>query len=395
MRIIRAREQVEMLEPWRTATENAPVKLYRGLNLDSTAPGMENVHSALQKGWDHPEVGGHVLNALQSGAHKGLGNHWTTDPEQASKFARWPNEETGQGGNMQALIEADWDGQGEDHNRTDTREFSSSGERIREFSQEKERTLNPGAGLNVTGVHVKPYDNDYWNGPDDGSPVDHDHDGPWNKVFSNSASHTAILRKAKDWSADWSGSVGATPKTTTVYHGTSPENANAIVDSQSWLPGNGGWFTPERSRAEAYGGSVISTELPSHRVPKDPEFYLPHTTRMLRKGPFKHASYYGHGPEDKALGLGQVSKIYNQARGNPEHPVTMYRALPHGNTSFNTGDWVTPSLSYARQHAMHPDDPSQDMPVIKSTVPAKHLHTDGNSIYEFGYNGPSHQGEVV
>jgi 2'-5' RNA ligase len=37
---------------------------------------------------------------------------------------------------------------------------------------------------------------------------------------------------------------------------------------------------------------------------------------------------------------------------------------------------------------MHPDDPSKDWPVLKATVPAKHVHTDGNDINEWGYNGP-------
>lgn len=107
-----------------------------------------------------------------------------------------------------------------------------------------------------------------------------------------------------------------------------------------------------------------------------------------------HPQYYDSG-EVSPRDTKNVQKMYNRVNGNPEAPVDMYRALPHGNTKFNTGDWVTPSLAYARQHAMHATDPSQDWPVIKSTVPAKHLWQNGDSYYEMGYHGPGHEGQVV
>lgn len=107
-----------------------------------------------------------------------------------------------------------------------------------------------------------------------------------------------------------------------------------------------------------------------------------------------HPHYYAHGEvgsrETKA-----VQQMYNRANGNPESPVDIYRALPHGNTQFNTGDWVTPSLEYARGHAKHATDPAQDWPVIKSTVPAKHLWQNGDSYFEMGYHGPSHPGTAI
>lgn len=74
------------------------------------------------------------------------------------------------------------------------------------------------------------------------------------------------------------------------------------------------------------------------------------------------------------------------ARGRPEATVRVYRAVPHGVTEINPGDWVSPSKSYARQHGTHPDDPAQDWPVISKVVPAKHLREgSGNSIHEWGY----------
>ncbi|QIG58324.1 acetyltransferase [Gordonia phage Skog] len=107
-----------------------------------------------------------------------------------------------------------------------------------------------------------------------------------------------------------------------------------------------------------------------------------------------HPQYYSYG-EVSPRETKSVQQMYQRTNGNPHEMVDIYRALPHGKDDFHTGDWVTPSLEYARQHAMHPDDPSQDMPVIKSTVPAKHLFHNGDSYYEMGYHGPSHKGQVV
>jgi hypothetical protein len=109
-----------------------------------------------------------------------------------------------------------------------------------------------------------------------------------------------------------------------------------------------------------------------------------------------HPQYYAHSSEAPGVrGMKQTQQMYNRVNGKPEEMVDIYRALPHGNTSFNTGDWVTPSLAYARGHAMSEGGPEGDMPVIKSTVPAKHLYQNGDSYYEMGYHGPGHQGTVV
>jgi 2'-5' RNA ligase len=78
----------------------------------------------------------------------------------------------------------------------------------------------------------------------------------------------------------------------------------------------------------------------------------------------------------------------HRTKGKPDTPVTIYRSVPHGVSHIRTGDWVSTSSQYAREHGMHPDDPSKDWPVLKATVPAKHVHTDGNDINEWGYNGP-------
>lgn len=115
------------------------------------------------------------------------------------------------------------------------------------------------------------------------------------------------------------------------------------------------------------------------------------------------SAYYDH-PEWwlNSLDKNRNKEVINQlrsARGNPEHPVTMYRALPpehiqNGQAHFNPGDWVTTTKGYAQEHAVNDDNPENDWPVVAATVPAKHLWTD-NDAYEWGYHGPKIQGKLV
>ncbi len=74
------------------------------------------------------------------------------------------------------------------------------------------------------------------------------------------------------------------------------------------------------------------------------------------------------------------------AEGRPDHPVTVYRALPADRREFNTGDWVTTSGAYARQHG---ESNLRHTPwhVVRADVPARHLFNEGY-MSEWGYQGP-------
>lgn len=74
------------------------------------------------------------------------------------------------------------------------------------------------------------------------------------------------------------------------------------------------------------------------------------------------------------------------AEGKPDHPVTVYRALPADRREINTGDWVTTSGSYARTHG---ESNLRHTPwhVVKADVPARHLFNEGY-MSEWGYQGP-------
>jgi hypothetical protein len=77
--------------------------------------------------------------------------------------------------------------------------------------------------------------------------------------------------------------------------------------------------------------------------------------------------------------------LLQAAKGNPDHPITIYRAVPKefAGEDIYTGDWVTPNLDYAKQHGLYFDDGYH---IIEKTVPAKHIWTNADSIHEFGYD---------
>ena len=98
---------------------------------------------------------------------------------------------------------------------------------------------------------------------------------------------------------------------------------------------------------------------------------------------YDHPRWYHHGAGasyDK-----ESTQVIMGARGNPDHPVRIFRAVPHGVKDINPGDWVTPSRSYANQHAESNLD-SDKWSVLSKVVPAKHVvEGSGNSINEWGY----------
>ncbi len=78
--------------------------------------------------------------------------------------------------------------------------------------------------------------------------------------------------------------------------------------------------------------------------------------------------------------------LVRRYRGKPAAIVRIWRAVPRGVRTINSGDWVTIVEGYALQHAMA-DDPADDMPVIHADVPAGVVFTNGDSLLEWGYAG--------
>jgi hypothetical protein len=94
--------------------------------------------------------------------------------------------------------------------------------------------------------------------------------------------------------------------------------------------------------------------------------------------------FYGHGGDAENMDK-ETMAIMQQAKGNPDYPITVYRAVPKefADEDIYGGDWITPNINYAKEHGRRFDDGYH---IIEKTVPAKHIWNDGNSIHEFGYD---------
>ena len=94
------------------------------------------------------------------------------------------------------------------------------------------------------------------------------------------------------------------------------------------------------------------------------------------KGPHIYGGHSDIGMQDVRTAQGY--------RGQPEKPVTIYRAVPKGVKDINPGDWVAINRQYAQEHGeSHLDNKFH---ILRKTVPAKHIVNPGDSPSEFGYH---------
>lgn len=166
------------------------------------------------------------------------------------------------------------------------------------------------------------------------------------------------------------------------------------------------WPGGVNSSGEAYYDAARTDIRPEHILDDDPlrktaagvdDYGMRH--RPLRDGApahdltegyqediYTHPRYWAAEWPEK--GAAEGLKQLRDARGNPEHPVTIYRASPSGAPyRMHTGDWVSLSPSYAAQHAYNEGD--DEWHVHKAVVPAKHVRDAGTDQYrEQGYWGP-------
>jgi hypothetical protein len=81
--------------------------------------------------------------------------------------------------------------------------------------------------------------------------------------------------------------------------------------------------------------------------------------------------FYGSGDKREAAAL----KVMHSVKNNPNAEVTIYRGVPKGVNSINSGDWVTISPEVAKDYGN----------VISMKVPASHITSWPDSLLEFGY----------
>jgi hypothetical protein len=96
------------------------------------------------------------------------------------------------------------------------------------------------------------------------------------------------------------------------------------------------------------------------------------------------AQLYGDGDIKRDA---EVFRVIQGFRNKPDAKVTIYRAVPKDlpkDAKINSGDWVTIDKRYAQDHGLRNFD--GNFKVLKKEVTAKDIFTNGDSIYEFGYD---------
>lgn len=141
-------QDITFLPPERTAA--APQTLWRGFAIP-------HVQSPIPKSWLRPrekfqqkrfQMGPILLDAVQRGhwdyssaGETGLGRHWSRSRAVAERFAMGDEQYS-----LPVVIETDWDGTGEDPDRTNVNG---------DYPDEQEITLLPGTPLRITRVYVR------------------------------------------------------------------------------------------------------------------------------------------------------------------------------------------------------------------------------------------------
>jgi hypothetical protein len=95
--------------------------------------------------------------------------------------------------------------------------------------------------------------------------------------------------------------------------------------------------------------------------------------------------YYGDGAEPARDAM--IVRQMQSMKGRPNSEVTIYRAVPKSvptKEALNTGDWITLDRQYAKDHGE--GALNGDYKIIRKTVRARDLFTNGDSIYEMGYD---------
>lgn len=72
-----------------------------------------------------------------------------------------------------------------------------------------------------------------------------------------------------------------------------------------------------------------------------------------------------------------------KTKGKPDAEIEIFRAVPKGVKDINSGDWVSTSKTYAKQHGE--STLNGEYEIISKKVKAKTLSTEGYP-YEYGYN---------
>jgi len=100
---------------------------------------------------------------------------------------------------------------------------------------------------------------------------------------------------------------------------------------------------------------------------------------------FEAPRLYGHGINENRDA--RIIRQIQSFKDRPDRPVTIYRAVPKDvprGAKINQGDWVTTDREYAIEHGL--GALGGNYKIIKQQAKARDLFTNGDSIYEMGYD---------
>ena len=143
------------------------------------------------------------------------------------------------------------------------------------------------------------------------------------------------------------------------------------------------YYQIDQSPHAGYNTPLHEIEQAFPDIHESPHYY---DNRQSNPRNFEQSGFYG-ATEDM---FGETLRIMNESRNNPSNKVRIYRAIPDDGSipdedhEINEGDWVALSESYAHEHGN--DYLDGDYVVLDKLVDAQHLYSNGDSIYEFGYD---------
>jgi hypothetical protein len=178
-----------------------------------------------------------------------------------------------------------------------------------------------------------------------------------------------------------------------------PDAPHPEADENGWLHHT--FDEPLQHKASLHTASDDEDDYRMQHRPPDADYGAPmhdlSGNGLIPDDVYTHPHYYNFTGDPHDEGFHDSMSAIRKARGNPDAKVTIYRALPaeHAHQGFRPGDWVSPSKAYARDHGKHSDDPKHDWPVIRTTVRAGDLHTAGDDLREWGYNGAEPKSGMV
>jgi hypothetical protein len=155
---------------------------------------------------------------------------------------------------------------------------------------------------------------------------------------------------------------------------TNPAEARAAVGEQRYMPASDDIrFMPDYSGEHKAPQRDYGAPLDNLKGVYPDDVYGPNA-----------AQYYGHSSGDATDKA--AARIIQATKGKPNALVKVFRAIPKSiqSNEINPGDWITTIKSYAVDHGEGPL--GGDYKILEKTVPAGDLYTNGDSIFEFGYD---------